>query len=340
MYEPSISIVIPVYNSSAYLSLCLEAIRKQKYDHSKIELIIVDAGSKDNTIEIAKKHGATFILENPLKTGEAGKSVGVQHSSNEIIALIDSDNIIEDENWLHRMVQPFRDPMVAASEPWLYTYRKIDPMITRYCALIGMNDPLCLYLGNYDRISTITGRWTDLPLTIEDKGDYLLFSIPPNDVYPTIGANGFLIRRELLLKCEYIPYLFDIDLPEQLKVFGNFKYAKVKIGILHLYALRWSDFIRKQKRRIKDYLFYRDKQLRYYPWQKISKFKTVLFVLKTLLILPVLWDSIKGYSRVKDSAWLFHLPACWITLFVYGSGRLLSLIPGSSQILDRSNWKG
>jgi len=47
---------------------------------------------------------------NPLKTGEAGKAAGVKHAGGEIIALIDSDNILPERDWLVRMAALFYDP--------------------------------------------------------------------------------------------------------------------------------------------------------------------------------------------------------------------------------------
>ena len=54
---PSISIVIPTYNSERTLSLCLGSIAEQDYPREKIEIIIADGGSKDRTLEIAEKFG-------------------------------------------------------------------------------------------------------------------------------------------------------------------------------------------------------------------------------------------------------------------------------------------
>jgi glycosyltransferase involved in cell wall biosynthesis len=337
-YYPSISIVIPVFNSELCLGLCLESIRNQDYPREKLEIIIVDAGSTDKTLDIARQYEADMILANPLKTGEAGKSVGVSKAKNEIIALIDSDNILEGNDWLTRMAQPFADPEIAGSEPWLYTYRPGDPLITRYCALLGMNDPLCFYLGNYDRISQINGKWTSINVPCEDRGDYLKADFYGLDYYPTIGANGFMIRRELVLKAHYEPYLFDIDIPAELLPMGYHCYAKVKLGIIHLYAKNLSDFTRKQKRRVRDFLFYRGDRKRYYPWDKISRWKLVKFVLSTVLIFPIVIDIIRGYLRKPDRAWWFHLAACWTTLIVYGTGRILALFPSRNTILNRDNW--
>ena len=155
----------------------------------EIDLVIADAGSSDGTQEIAREYGATLV-ENPLKTGEAGKSAGIAASSGDLIALVDSDNILDDARWLEKMIRPFDDPEIVAAEPLFYTRRDTDPALTRYFSMLGMNDPICLFLGNYDRFSMVTGKWTELP---------------------TIGANGFVFRRSLIESVNWSPYSFDID---------------------------------------------------------------------------------------------------------------------------------
>ena len=70
---PLISVVTPTLNAGKVLERELESIRIQNYPQDKIEIIIADGGSTDNTLEIAKKYGAR-IYANLLKTGEAGKA--------------------------------------------------------------------------------------------------------------------------------------------------------------------------------------------------------------------------------------------------------------------------
>ena len=99
--NPSIFIITPTYNSAKTLTSCLDSIKNQDYK-GDIEIIIADGGSTDSTLEIAQKY--TYkIYPNPLKTGEAGKAAGVKHAKNEIIALIDSDNILPLRDWLSSM---------------------------------------------------------------------------------------------------------------------------------------------------------------------------------------------------------------------------------------------
>ncbi|MDO8727310.1 MAG: glycosyltransferase [Candidatus Methanoperedens sp.] len=141
--NPSISIITPTYNSAKTLSSCLDSIKTQDYN-GDIEIIIADDGSTDSTIEIAQKY-TDKIYPNPLKTGEAGKAASVKHAKNEIIALIDSDNILPSRDWLFRLAEPFQDREIAGTEPLYYTYRKEDGYITRYCAMLGMNHTIERY---------------------------------------------------------------------------------------------------------------------------------------------------------------------------------------------------
>jgi len=320
---PSISIIIPTYNSEKYLPFCLQSIKVQNYPKDKLEIIIVDGGSTDRTIEIAKKFKVTKILHNPLRTGEAGKALGIKEAKNDIVAFIDSDNILDGNDWLKRMVEPFKDKEIVGAEPLYYTYRGKDGYITRYCALIGMNDPLCLFLGNYDRYNTLTGKWTELNVTHEDKGNYFKIKLD-KDTIPTLGANGFLIRRDILNKCSVGDYLFDIDVIYELVNQGYNKFAKVKIGIIHIFSDNVCMFIRKQRRRIKDYVTYKRLKLRKYPWDSFNKFRIFKFIIYTLFVIPLLAQATEGFIKKRDKAWFFHIPASWITLIVYATELLFN----------------
>ena len=198
--EPSISILIPTLNADRVLGKCLAAIAKQDYPKEKIEIIIADGGSTDNTLGVVSKLKIKNeklkikVVGNPLKTAESGKAVALKHAKNELVALIDSDNFLPTKNWLKRMVAPFADPEIIGSEPWEFVYRKGDSLVNRYCALIGMNDPYCYFVGNYDRKSILSGKWTGLEIEQEEKKDYIKVKIPsgktPLKLNYTIWGNG------------------------------------------------------------------------------------------------------------------------------------------------------
>lgn len=331
---PSISIIIPTYNSARALDKCLESIRAQDFPADKIEIIIIDAGSSDGTLEIASKYDVDKVLSNPLKTGEAGKAVGIEAASGEIIAFVDSDNILDGEDWLSTLARPLEDPEVFMSECYAFTYRPSDSVVDRYCALMGMNDPVHLFIGNHDRLCELTGRWTGLPVKSVDRGEYFDATLE-REAVPTMGANGSLIRKSAIRDAKIGDYYFDIDIVYQLVCKGYTRVAMVKKGIIHLYCPNIRTFARKQKRRINDFLHYKGLGQRDYPHQKYF-WGYVRFVVCCLLVFPLLVQSILGYSRKKDSAWFIHPLICWITLAAYGWATVRSMFMTAE--FDRSNW--
>lgn len=333
-----ISVVIPTLNSGQTLEACLRAITGQDLPRERYEIVLADAGSTDDTLSIARACGVDKIVENPLKTGEAGKAAGIKAAAGDLIALVDSDNILPDSGWLGRMSAPFADQEIMASEPLEYTVRAGDPALTRYFALLGMNDPLCLFTKNYDRFCAITGKWTGLAVEQEDSGDYLRLTLSENAL-PTIGANGFVFRRSLLEHVVWEPYFFDIDVMHQ-AVRAGFPYvAKVKTGIVHLYCARLPDFARKQRRRIQDFLFFAQEKQRTYPWDKQKKSGIMLFCLATVLVIPLLVQMMRGFVRRPDRAWLYHIPVCWITLWMYGMATLCKALGFKQAPVRRDTWQ-
>jgi len=327
-----ISFIIPTLNASKVLQKCLVSIAKQK-TKLKYEIIIADGGSTDKTISIAKKFKAK-IIKNPLKTAEAGKAIGVKNAKGQYICLIDSDNIIPSSNWLNLMLLPFTDKKIIGSEPISFTYRKKSGLIERYSALIGANDPYAFVTGIYDRQNFINFKWTGLKLQTTDFKKYIKIKLEKNKAIPTIGANGTIFRKSLFKNFK-LDYLFDIDLLTNLLITNSPLYfAKVKTSIIHTYCENnIKKFIRKQNRRIVDYYTYQN--LRIFNWTTTSPTK---FIFYTILILPPIYHSLIGFIHKPDSAWFFHLPACFITLHVY----LVNFVKKKLNIikpLDRNKWQ-
>jgi glycosyltransferase involved in cell wall biosynthesis len=317
---PSVSVVIPTLNSEATLERCLDAIRAQDYPHERMEIIICDGMSADGTRRIAKARSVDRILENPLKTGEAGKAVGWKAARNELVAFIDSDNFLIGTDWLRRMAAPFlKDPELVLTEPVHFHWDPASPAITRYCALMGLNDPLCYYTGNFDRWNAVTRSWTGLEIPIHDEGDWFWFERTAEDPLPTIGANGTVYRRSVLEGLPSSDYFFDVDVPHRLLALAPRRFAKVRTGILHWYCPALRDFTRKQKRRIGDYWHHWQQQDRTGHSHSYRRGGIGLFILATLLIVPCLITSFAGYRRKPDSAWFLHWPLSALTLWIYAS---------------------
>jgi glycosyltransferase involved in cell wall biosynthesis len=339
---PTVSVYMATLNAELTLEECLKRLFSQDYPKNKIELIVGDGGSSDLTVSIIEKYGGKVFL-NPLKTAESGKAIALREVKNELALTLDSDNFLPDTDWLKRMVVPFLDKEIMISEPIRYTWRKEGGYIERYSALIGMNDPVCLFLGNYDRWNYLTRKWTEVPHEEKDLGEYLKIKLTKIGI-PTVGANGTIFRTDFLQKINTGKYLFDIDaVAMEISEKGFINIAKVKVGIIHTFCeASFSKFIRKQKRRIKDYTFHRKNKSRVFDWSKFeiggeSSLGLLKFILYTILIFPLFFQAIVGYSRKKDPAWFFHLPACLVTLFVYTWGKFIGIF--SQAEMSRENWK-
>ena len=55
-----VSVVIPVYNSEKYLEECLDSILNQTYEN--IEIIVIDDGSEDSSLDILKKYSSKIHI--------------------------------------------------------------------------------------------------------------------------------------------------------------------------------------------------------------------------------------------------------------------------------------
>jgi len=101
MSNHKISFIIPALNESGNLPQTINSI-KSEITNTPYEIIVVDNGSTDNTIDIAKNLGA-LTLENPEKTIGGLRNLGIKFSSGSLICFIDSDVSIAKgwENELH-----------------------------------------------------------------------------------------------------------------------------------------------------------------------------------------------------------------------------------------------
>ena len=91
--KPTISIVIPCRNEGVFISTCLESILKNDYDHSKLEILVVDGMSEDSTISIikdyARQHPFIKLLQNSRRITPAALNVGIRVAQGDIIIRMD-----------------------------------------------------------------------------------------------------------------------------------------------------------------------------------------------------------------------------------------------------------
>lgn len=89
---PKISIIIPTFNEERYIAHCLESILQSNYDKAKMEILVVDGGSKDETTQIVSAYHERFIsirvIDNPTRYTPTGMNLGIEASSGEYLFII------------------------------------------------------------------------------------------------------------------------------------------------------------------------------------------------------------------------------------------------------------
>lgn len=107
-----VSLYIPCYNAARFINRSIEAALNQTKPPS--EIIIVDDGSSDNTVAIAKRHPVLIVHHEGNKGLAAARNTGVQAARNELVASIDAD-CVPKSDWLERLLDCMTDEMVAGA---------------------------------------------------------------------------------------------------------------------------------------------------------------------------------------------------------------------------------
>lgn len=110
---PFVSITILTHNCEQTIKKCLSSVFDADYPRDRYEVIIVDSGSNDRTLEIVKEFPIDkIIVKKGISRGHA-RNIGVQEARGEIVAMVDSDHEQTSEDWLTTIVRQFNDPRVA-----------------------------------------------------------------------------------------------------------------------------------------------------------------------------------------------------------------------------------
>ena len=322
MTYPSISAVIATFNSEDSIKECLDSLFAQDYPKDRIEVIVADGGSKDKTLQILSKYKLRLVkVPTEKQEAEYNKGVALSKARNEILLLIDHDNVLPHKNWLKKMVKPLMDNKeVTGVEVLRFHYDPSDNIMDRYFSLIGGVDPVPYYLGKDARLSWAFDDYNLLGKS-EDMGDYFLVKFE-KDKIPTLGANGAMLRRDLLKYAKADPEnFFHIDVNYDLIKKGFRTYAFVKDDIIHYKNTKFFDFIKfllRRKRIMERQYFESLKKRRYAVFvSSQDKLGLVKFVLYTITLIKPLYDSIRGFIKVRDFAWFLHPFVCVSFLTIY-----------------------
>jgi cellulose synthase/poly-beta-1,6-N-acetylglucosamine synthase-like glycosyltransferase len=109
-----VSIIIPTFNGAARIGNCLAALLAQAVDRN-IEIIVVNDGSTDNTIDVVKKFPGVRCISQSNAGPAAARNRGAEEARGSLILLTD-DDCVPLPGWIEAMVKPFGDPDVVGAK--------------------------------------------------------------------------------------------------------------------------------------------------------------------------------------------------------------------------------
>ena len=125
--NPKLSIIIPVYNEEKDIGNCLKSLGKQSY--SNFEIIIVDDGSTDKTLDIVKKYGVRILKQNHKGPGEA-RNLGAKNAKGEILILVDADMTFH-KDYLKNLIKPILENKTIGTEEEFQFATNLDNLWSR-----------------------------------------------------------------------------------------------------------------------------------------------------------------------------------------------------------------
>lgn len=236
-----VSIIINVYNAEKYIEQFLKSLTKLIYEN--FELLVIDDGSTDGTLAIAKQFQSEFDIKFfPLNHQGlcAARAFGFQQALGDICIFFDVDEEIKDIHIIKKFVQPFADELVGGvggnkypiGKGWLYEAHKLDRKLRQFLRIrkdkknakflmggvFSVRRELVLELGGLSDSDAIVED-TDISIRIRKAGRKLIFRDDINVGHPDpMTASGALKRaikqgeKILNLLIKYPKEIVDINL--------------------------------------------------------------------------------------------------------------------------------
>jgi len=191
---PRISVVICAYNAERTMDACLASLRTLRYPN--YEVIVVNDGSKDRTLEIAQRYPEARIFSQENKGLSVARNVGYQNATGAIIAYTDSDCVV-DPDWLTYLAYKFvhggfvavggpnlpppeesRTAACVAAAPGGPTHVLIDDEVAEHipgCNMAFLKTAL-EQIGGFDPLHSAAGDDVDLCWRLQNAGHPIGFS--------------------------------------------------------------------------------------------------------------------------------------------------------------------
>lgn len=135
-----ISIIVPVYNAESTLERCVSALTEQTYQN--IEIILVNDGSRDCSLEICRRYAAedarVVVIDKPNGGVSSARNAGLDAATGEFVMFCDSDDWAEPE-WCWELISHYEDGClvmcghyVEGKQPYLPHEIRAEQGIARY----------------------------------------------------------------------------------------------------------------------------------------------------------------------------------------------------------------
>ena len=140
-YEYDMSVIIPVYNAEQFLEHCIDSVLKQSYDSKKIEIVLINDGSIDNSLQIcnkyAKKHDNVKVFDQENGGVSRARNKGLKEAQGKYIMFLDSDDYLK-SNTIKNLVNFFDehyDEVDLVTYPIFHDYNGKIVIHSRYKTL-------------------------------------------------------------------------------------------------------------------------------------------------------------------------------------------------------------
>jgi glycosyltransferase involved in cell wall biosynthesis len=293
---PRISIIMPTLNAGAILENCLASIARQTYPREKMEIILADAHSKDNTREIAAKFSA-LVLDDNGKNMEEGKRLALRHASGEYIVFIDADNEITHPDYLALAIRALAaNPQALGVESYYLPSPKMSGFCAYLTALLHISDPIAWLMSANPRLVARNGeteRWT----------------LPEKSFAYPLGANGFVFRRADLQSLQADEKFQDTHVALFLMKNGKREWLRIRgRGVHHYYIQTLWLFVQKRRRAVVHFLRVQEEMP--VNWMKEKPPVPLwLAAVYCVTVIGPLWHAVRGVIRAGDLRWLWHMLA-------------------------------
>lgn len=307
MKQPFFSIIIATYNSERTLEYTLQSIRQQSVNQDELEILVVDGGSTDRTVEIAQKYGVK-LHNNPKRLPEYAKAIGVGHATGHYVVRMDSDEEFSYRTQLQEKMNFLKShPELKILIPNKYGggRKGICGISAEYMNILGDPFSYFIYRTKCDKYETYRKN------IIKEEGKCAIMKFDDEDIYPLADSATSTLSLDYMK--EKYPDIYD-SIEFTCKAYDQI-IADTKLcgcikgdDILHNCSSSLKVYLQKLKFRVINNLFYKEES-GFSAKEKINsglKRRKILFCFYTLFLpLPIL-DSIRLAIVYKNASYLLH----------------------------------